>query len=162
MPKRKLVKPSPDAIEAIKEARKRGIPITEVEVRQIQRSAGRPPAVPVPKGTIVGKGKDGEPRYWTPDQRKGPGLLEPPLSRKLQEMERDHLTLVAKLRRRPPVEAATQARVERAKRGAIEQAWREAGLDNRNAANRIAEEHQVSAGYVRKVRAEMRLTESAG
>lgn len=162
MPKRKLVKPSLDAIEAIKEARKRGIPIKEEEARRIQRSVGRLSAVPVPKGSIAGKGKDGEPRYWIPGQRKGPGLLEPPLSRKLQEMERDHLTLVAKLRRRPPVEAATQARVARSKRAAIEQAWRVAGLDNRNAANRIAEEHQASAGYVRKVRAEMRLTEGKG
>lgn len=162
MPKRKLVKPSPDAIEAIKEARKRGIPITKEEARHVRSSVGRLSAVRVPKGTIVGKGKDGEPRYWTPGQRKGPGLLEPPLSRKLQEMERDHLTQVAKLRRRPPVEAATQARVALSKRAAIEQAWRVAGLDNRNAANRIAEEHQVSAGYVRKVRAEMRLTEGKG
>ena len=162
MPKRKLVKPNPDVIEAIKEARKRGIPITEEEARQIQRSVYRPPAHGLPKGIVAGKGKDGEPRYWTPDQRKGPGLLEPPLSRKLQEMERDHRTQVEKLRRRPPVEAATQARVARSKRAAIERAWRKVGLDSRGAAKRIAGEHQVSAAYARKVRAEMRLTEGKG
>lgn len=162
MPKRKLTKTPVEALEAIKQARKRGIPITEEEARQIQRSVSRPPSAVMPTGSIAGKGKDGEPRYWSPGQRKGPGLLEPPLSRKLHEMERDYQTLVTKLRRRPPVEAATKARIERSKRAAIEQAWRAAGLASRNAANRIAKQYQVSPAYVRKVRAQMRLTESQG
>lgn len=159
MPKRKLVKPSEETLEAIKQARKHGTPLTEEEARKIQSSAYRLPTPAPPLGAITDEGKHGEPRYWAPDQPKGPGLLEPPLSRELQEMERDYLTEQAKRDRRAPVEAATQARIARSRRKAIEQAWWEHGLNTRHAAKQIAQALKLSAAYVRKVRAEMRLTE---
>jgi len=163
MPKRKLVKPSKKTLELIKQAHQRGIPISEEEALKIKSSAHRLPTPEgLPFGTTIGKvkkGKNGELRFWPPDAPKGPGYLEMPLTRKLQEMGRDALAQAAKLRRRPPTAAAAEAKVARSKRGVIEQAWREHGLDTRDAAKRIAKALNVSAAYVRKVRAQMRQSE---
>ena len=161
MPKRKLVKPSQAALEAITRAREGGIPITEEEARKIRSRSYRVQTPDLPFGAtlIVGEGKDGERRFWTPDQLKGPGRLELPLSLKLQELERDLLTQAAKLRRRPPTALAAKARTTRSKRSAIEQAWREHGLNAPHAAKLIAYQLHVSASYVRKIGAQMRQSE---
>lgn len=159
MPKRKLTKPSETVLEAIKQAQQRGTPISEAEAGRLRRSAA-PRGIPkLPVGAVVRSGKKGEPRYWAPDQRKGPGMLESPLSRRLREMERDFLATLEKLHRRPPVVAASQARSARTKRGLIEQALSELGLSNRQAPARIAKKLNVSAAYVRQIRKKMQLTE---
>lgn len=159
MPKRKLTKPSETAIEAIKQAQQRGTPISVEEAQNLRRSVSLRADPKLPFGTIVKPGKKGEPRYWAPDQRKGPGMLESPQSRWLREKERDFLSTLEKLGRRPPVEAASRVRAARSKRGAIEAALRRMGLDNRQAPGRIARKLGVSAAYVRQIRKKMQLTE---
>lgn len=163
MPKRKLVKPSEETLALIKQAHERGTPISEEEALKIRSSAYHPP---MPEGLPFGatisqvkKGKRGELRFWTPDHPKGPGSLEMPLTRALQEHERDALTEMAKHFRRPPTAAAAEAKVARSKRGVIEQAWREHGLATPGAAKRIAKALNVSASYVCKVGAKMRQSE---
>jgi len=164
MPKRKLVKTSEETIALIKQAHEREKPISEEESLKIRSSAYRPPMPKeLPFGTtVIGKvkkGKNGELRIWPPDAPKGPGHLEMPLTRALQEYERDTLADITKRIRRPPTAAAAKAKVARSKRGVIEQAWREYGLETSGAAKRIAKALNASAGYVRKVRAKMRQSE---
>ena len=158
MPKRKIVKLSEEAIDAIKQARARGIPFTEEEAKSISSSVYHLSYPQLPKNVTSDIGYDGQRRYWS-DGKKGPGSLEPPNVRQVQEMERDHLTVMAKAKRRPPILAAAKARIALSKRGAIQQAWREMGLDTPHAAKQIAHRLKVSAAYVRKVGAEMRLSE---
>lgn len=156
MPKRKLDAPEA-AWQAIKKARRRGVAVGAGVLHGV---ALLPDLPHVPRGVIVRQGKQGEPRYYLPDQAKGPGRLDVPRLRHVQEMERDAKTLAFKRsKRQMPVEAATQARQAAAKRGRIEQAWRTWGLDLRHAAKQIAYECDVSAAYVRKIRTEMRLTD---
>lgn len=165
MPKRKLVKPSKKTIAAIKDAHKRGIPITEEEALKIKSSAYH---LPMPKDLPFGatisryeKGKKGELRFWTPDHPKGPGKLEMPLSRALQVLERDGLTAEVKAKRkgRPVPKESAEAKRARSKIEAIEVALREAGLDDRYAPSRIAKKLGVTAARVRQVRKEMKTTE---
>ena len=158
MPKRKLVKPSEEAFDAIKQAHACGVPFTEEEAKSISSSVYLLSYPQLPKNVTSDIGYDGQRRYWS-DGKKGPGSLEPPNVRQVQEMERDHLTVMAKAKRRPPILAAAKARIALSKRGAIQQAWREMGLDTPHAAKQIAHRLKVSAAYVRKVRAEMRLSE---
>lgn len=164
MPKRKLAKPSKKTLDAIKQARKHGTPLTEEEALKIKSSAYR---VPTPKllfgATIsrVDRGKKGELRFWSPDQPKGPGKLEMPLTRALQELERDWLTTEVKEKRkgRPPPKESAEAKRARSKIGAIEAALRKMGLYDPNAVSRIAHKLGVSVSWVGKVRQKMRLTE---
>lgn len=158
MPKRKIVKLSEEAIDAIKQARARGIPFTEEEAKSISSSVYHLSYPELPRNVTSDIGYDGQRRYWS-DGKKGPGSLEPPNVGQVQEMERDHLTVMAKAKRRPPILAAAKARIALSKRGAIQQAWREMGLDTPHAAKQIAHRLKVSAAYVRKVGAEMRLSE---
>lgn len=159
MPKRKLQKPSIDTVEAIEAAMQQGIPLALEGLAQARGSAFLLPYPSLPKNVESDIGYDGQRRYWADGQRKGPGSLELPLCSKVQKMERDYLTELAKFHRLPPVEAASQARTASSKLGAIELALLELGLNNRNAPALIASRLKVTAGYVRKIRNQMRLTE---
>ena len=163
MPKRKLVKPSEGTLALIKQVHERGIPINEEEALKIRSSVCR---LPMPKGLSFGatisqvkKGKKGELRFWTPDHPKGPGKLEMPLTRKLQEMERDWLTLEAKRKPKTVKQESPASKRARSKIDTVQAALRHYGLDNRHAPALIAKKLNVGAPYVRKIRKQMRLTE---
>lgn len=156
MPKRKLDK-SEATLEAIKQAHQHGVQVDESVLHGVALLRDVPG---MPLGVIVREGKQGEPRFYLPGQAKGPGRTEVPRLRHVLEKERDAKTEEFKRsKKRAPVEAASKARQAASKCGLIEQAWHEWGLDSRHAAKQIAHQFGVSAAYVRKVRAKMRLTE---
>ena len=164
MPKRKLAKPLPETLAAIKRAREHGIPVSEAEIEAVRRSAYRVPTPDLPFGAEVSwweTGKKGEFRVWFPDHPKGPGSTELPLERALRELERDWQTQVVKdMRKASPVpKEPASVRRARSSVSAIQSALRELGLENRDACARIAKKLGITAARVRQVRKEMKATE---
>jgi len=162
MPKRKLLKPSKKTLDAIKRSQERGIPLTEDEATLIRSSVYHLQYPKIPQGVTSEPGYDGKRRYWVEGQEKGPGSLELPIVRQVQEMERDFLTEVAKLQRRPPTEAAAKARRAHSKAPEIERALRAFGIGCRDAVKNVALQLHVSEGYVRSVRSKVRRSEGNG
>ena len=78
MPKRKIVKLSEEAIDAIKQARARGIPFTEEEAKSISSSVYHLSYPELPRNVTSDIGYDGQRRYWS-DGKKGPGSLNRPM-----------------------------------------------------------------------------------
>jgi len=110
-----------------------------------------------PKGLTVKEGFDERPRFWTNGQ-KGPGSLELPQLRWLQQQEEMYEALMGE-RARSATEAAAIARQENASRPHIEEALR--ALDDPfgpKVAGDLSKHFNVGAPHIRKIRAEMRLT----
>src|SRR4249919_2064938 len=115
MPKRKLLKPSNAALVAIKEARTRGVELTAEEEQaffEFRKGVRRAPETNHPK-VIVVDNRDGVLRFKYRGQT-GPGTKQHPRGIEAARRERDVLTEVSKLRRRPPTSQAVAARRSRA------------------------------------------------
>ena len=160
MPKRKLIKPSQEAIDAIKQARNRPYVITAEQSDAHTKMLGRGTVRKIDSGAYVTERGKGKKLVF----RDGPGLGGPdhehsPLTRRVQEAERTFLTDVAKLKRTLHLAVLSKTRARKSLRSKIERLLLQHGLHNRYACSKIAIKLQVDGSYVRKIRNEMRLTE---
>lgn len=155
MPKRKLPKPSNAALIAIKEARTRGVELTAeeeqafFEFRKGVRSAAEASAPEV----IAVDNRDGVLRFKYRGQT-GPGTTQHPRGIEAARRERDFLTEVSKLLRRPPTSQAVAARRSRADQSSeqISSLLEKYAYLGRSAAKAVAAELGVSPEHVRRVR----------
>lgn len=159
MSKRRPPKTSSETLEAIKKALEQGVPLTESGAAKMRASIHLLSVRGLPSHVHVNSGKDGEDRFWLKNQRKGPGRTELPIFDQLAAMEerfRDDC-VPPEARKRHGLHKATGAasatRTASSKEPAILQALSEADPNDRSACTRIAEQFQVKAAYVRKVRA---------
>jgi hypothetical protein len=158
MPKRKLAKTPPEVAQAFLDAtqKEKGRPLSEAEWEEhCQRMRG----IKNLESGVVATKRRGKWVFRKEAGKRGPDYVEHPLTIDIKKRERDHLTELAKSRRRPPVEAATRARQQASKQPKIERLLLEYGLYNRDAPSRIEKKLKVSGSYVRKIRKIMRLTE---
>lgn len=160
MPKRKLIKPSQEAIDAIKQARNQPYVITAEQSDAHAKMLGSGTFRKIDSGAYVAERGNGKKLVF----RDGPGLggadhEHSPLTRQVQEAERTFLTEVAKLKRTLHLAVLSKTRARKSLRTKIEQLLRKYGLHNRDACSKIASQLKVDGSYVRKIRNEMRLTE---
>jgi hypothetical protein len=156
MPKRKLAKTPQHVLHAIKGAMQKGRPVSDAELEEHRlRMRG---VKNIGSGVMVTK-RRGQLVFRKEAGKLGPDYIEHPRTIEIKKRERDFLTELAKLTRRPPVEAASRARLQTSKQPQIERLLLRHGLYNRNAPSLIEKKLKVSSSYVRKIRNKMRLTE---
>lgn len=161
MPKRKLLKTKKETIEAFKQAQKQPYVITPEQSEAHAQRLSDGMVKRIDSGAYVAERGRAKKLVF----REGPGLGGPdheehPLTRQMQETERDLLTLAAKIRREARLVMMSKTHPRKSLRPKIEQLLRKHGLHNRDACGKVASQLKVDGSYVRKIRNEMRLTES--
>lgn len=153
MPKRKVVLPSKKIEAAFKKARKKPKEATpeQVAIRgRILRSPEKDPEAQV--SATKQKGKE---VFIVGTKKWQPGTVHHPQTIAIAEAARDFLAEEVKRKRKPPMEAARQARLKDSQRPKVIELLHKYGLDNPQAPGWIADELGISSGYVRQIRAKV-------
>lgn len=160
MPRRKRPQPSKEAVEAIKESLKAGTPLSQEQEAEFQEFRKRVRLLERPEGEVVVKEEwDGTLRFREKG-KSGVGTHQHPAWISNAEREREFLTELAKITRRPPKEKAIAARQAKSEVlvQKLEDLLKAYGHLGRGAAKAVAAELGISPEYVRRVRARPKQT----